>query len=113
MSCAVCLRDHRGPQFADPIRSPFQPPPIYRACSMGHLDVIVHFWSVGEMLNPTQHEEKAVLVASDAAGEYLEGLGKFDLQSLSSDEWLGLVRLIFEASTKEVGRLTDEQAVPF
>lgn len=109
MSCAVCLRDGRGFAFQDPVPSAF-PKPIYHACSMGHLDVVMAYWKVAQMLNPTRHEQAAILLASDKAGEYLERLGKTDLVTLTQPEWMGLVQLIFEASTHEIGRLTDQES---
>jgi len=114
MSCVVCLRDHRGPQFTDPVPDPFGPKPKpQRACSMGHLDVILMFWKAGKMFDPTPYERAALLIASDAAGEFLEATGKTDLATLSPEEWRSFLEVIFLSSTREIARLTDEDAVPF
>lgn len=110
MSCSVCRRDHRGFQFANP-GDPFRK--LDRACSMQCLDIITHYWRVGDMLNPTKHEKEALLAASDAAGEYLEGIGKTDLATMTQQEWRDFIAVIFERSTGELARLSDAEACPF
>jgi hypothetical protein len=114
VSCAVCGRGSRGYGFRDPVPAPGKPNTLYRACSLLCLDVIYHRWKMGEpMFNLTHYEERAIDAASDAAGEYLERIGKTDLASLTPNEWLGFLKTVFVTSTATIQRLTDEDAVPF
>ncbi len=77
------------------------------------LDVIHHYWKVGDVIDPTLHEKAALELASDKAGEYLEALCKTDLATMTQEEWQALIKLIFDATTQEIARRTDQEAVPF
>jgi hypothetical protein len=113
MSCTVCRRDHRGFAFTDPCTPPFERLITHRACSMFCLDVIHHYWKVGDVIDPTRHESQALAVASDKAGEFLESINKTDLATMTPEEWATFIQTVYEASTGEIARLTDQEAVPF
>ena len=46
------------------------------------------------MIDPTPNEIAAMQAGGEAAGEYLESLGKSDLAMLSIDEWQTLIEVI-------------------
>ena len=43
------------------------------------------------MIDPTPNEQAAMAAGGDAAGAYLESLGRFDLATLSQPEWRQLI----------------------
>ena len=108
VSCAVCGRDTRGLGFQLPgLRNA----PMRRACSPLCLDILCV--KGGDVLELTHFERQAVEAASDAAGEYLERVGKTDLAIMSRDEWQELLKGVFLSTTGTIQRLSDEAAVPF
>ena len=46
------------------------------------------------MIDPTPNEQAALAAGGDAAGAYLEGLGKSDLAPLSQPEWRQLIEIV-------------------
>ena len=46
------------------------------------------------MIDPTPNEQAALAAGGDAAGAYLEGLGKSDLATLSQPEWRQLIEIV-------------------
>lgn len=112
MSCAVCGRAGRGFGFQAPRPDPFTPPPPrLSACTMRCLDILAR--SKGHVFSLNHFEDQAIRAASDAAGEYLDALGKTDLATMSRDEWRQLLEVVFVRATATIQRLTDEEAVPF
>lgn len=67
--------------------------PIYRACSMACLDTI-HRHGGQPMIDPDEHEAKALDYASEMGGEYVESLGKTSLADFTGQEWQTLVECI-------------------
>lgn len=55
-------------------------------------------------------KDRCAAYVSPIAGGYLEKLGKFDLSTLSKDEWLGLIHLIAEEYDKEFKKI---ERIPF
>lgn len=108
--CPVCLRQSRGFGFRDPT---LPGAPYFEACCLAHLETAIHHWRTGQVLEPMKYERIALDLASDKAGEYLEGIGKTDLATLTGEEWHGLLALIYATTSEAVGRLIEENAVPF
>jgi hypothetical protein len=46
------------------------------------------------MIDPTPNEQAAMAAGGDAAGAYLESLGKSDLLALSPPEWRQLIEIV-------------------
>ena len=111
MSCAVCGRATIGLAYQKPSHDRFNKPPKRRACSMRCLDIL--FVKGGDVFQLHHFENQAIDAASDAAGEYLEKIGRSDLAQLSQEEWRALLQIIFVRSTATIQRLTEEGAVPF
>jgi hypothetical protein len=74
------------------------------------------------MIDPTPNEKVAFVHGGAMGGEYLDSIGKTDLESLSQDEWLTFVevvitgycdhlRMLAARDAEHLGRLDPE--VPF
>ena len=109
MSCAICGRASPGFGFSPPGWGNERAP--LAACSMICLDILAR--EGRNMFKLNHYETPAIDAASDAAGEYLERIGKSDLATMSQDEWRELLKTVFVRSTATIQRLTDEGAVPF
>lgn len=46
------------------------------------------------MIDPDEHEAKALDYASEMGGEYLESIGKTDLGALSLEEWMTFIEAV-------------------
>ena len=46
------------------------------------------------MIDPTPNERAAMAAGGDAAGAYLENLGRSDLATLSQPEWRQLIEIV-------------------
>jgi len=46
------------------------------------------------MIDPTPNEEAAMTAGGDAAGAYLESLGRSDLATLTPAEWRQLIEIV-------------------
>jgi hypothetical protein len=46
------------------------------------------------MIDPTPNEQAAMAAGGDAAGGYLESIGKSDLATLSQPEWRQLIEIV-------------------
>ena len=66
------------------------------------------------MKHRPQHHDEAIAIAAggDAAGAYLDSIGKSDLASLTPDEWATFCRTVFEATCADLRRQAAEW-VPF
>lgn len=51
--------------------------------------------------------------AGDAAGEYLESIGKTDLASLEREEWLKLLKTVLETYSEKMKERLLSHAAPF
>lgn len=49
------------------------------------------------MVDPSEHEQAAIVAASPSAGEYLESIGKTDLAVLTEAEWLTFLEVVVTA----------------
>jgi hypothetical protein len=49
------------------------------------------------MIDPNQHETKALAAACQAGGEYVESLAKTDLASFTTAEWSTLIDVVVTA----------------
>lgn len=59
-----------------------------------------------------QNEKQAVTIGGDAGGEYLEGIGVFDLRNLTPDQWHRFCATIFTATCANLARQADDE-IPF
>lgn len=110
MTCAICHRAARGYGYQDPAALH---PPRYQACSMRCLSTIHKLIKAGKMFDLNHYEKQGLAAASQAAGDYLDEIGKTDLAAMSSAEWHDFIALIFVKATAEIQRLTETNAVPF
>lgn len=111
MSCAICRRSDRGYGF-----STFwnKDAPYRRACSRMCLDIIqVRTGDMFDQASLDIFERRGIEDASDAAGAFLETLGKTDLAQLTKAEWSDLLGIVFTTTAATIQKLSDEQAVPF
>ena len=67
--------------------------PIYHACSMLCLGII-HDKRGQPMIDPDEHEARALDYASEMGGEYLESIGVTDLATVTAEQWATLVACI-------------------
>ena len=92
--CAVCHREPRGFGWFDAthrVADPRRDTTRRRLCGPACQDICHR--SHG-MTDPTPNEQAAMIAGGDAAGGYLESLGKSDLATLSSAEWLQLIEIV-------------------
>jgi hypothetical protein len=59
------------------------------------------------MVDPDEHEQAAIAAASPMAGEYLESIGKTDLEMLTEVEWLTLLEVVVTAYQDALVRLME------
>lgn len=85
-------------------------PPGVDACSLSCLEIIASLKGSPEM--PNRHEERAVDVASERIGQYLENIGKSDLAAMTGEEWSGFLLYAFACTAEEVRNIVAEE-VPF
>ena len=92
--CAVCRREPRGFGWFDAtlsLRDPRRDTTRRRLCSRTCQDICHRRRG---MIDPTPNEQAAMAAGGDAAGEYLESLGKSDLATLSPAEWRQLIEIV-------------------
>lgn len=112
MSCSVCGRARRGYGFQPPRPDVFADlPPRQFACSMICLEIL--YRKAGKVFSLNHFENQAIDAASEQAGGYLERIGKTDLSTLSAEEWLAFLQIVFVTATSTIQRLSNDQAVPF
>lgn len=61
------------------------------------------------MVDPSEHEQAAIVAASPSAGEYLESIGKTDLAVLSESEWLTFIEVVVTAYQDALAQRLDGQ----
>lgn len=64
------------------------------------------------MIDPTEHEVEAIMAASEPAGQYIEALGRTDMATWSSDEWLGFLEAVVTGYENRLAELANE-GIPF
>ena len=57
------------------------------------------------MTEPSSQEIDALLAASPAGGNYLEGIGKTDLAVLTEDEWMQFLEVVVRAFQNRMAEL--------
>ena len=92
--CAVCRREPRGFGWFDArfkVSDPRRDRTRRRLCSRTCQDICHRRRG---MIDPTPNEQAAMAAGGEAAGEYLESLGKSDLATLSPAEWRQLIEIV-------------------
>ena len=92
--CAVCRREPRGFGWFDanfPVADPRRDLSRRRLCSRACQDICHRRHG---MIDPTPNEEAAMTAGGDAAGAYLESLGRSDLATLSPAQWRQLIEIV-------------------
>ena len=92
--CAVCRREARGFGWFDAGFKVLDPRRDYtrrRLCSRACQDICHRRRGV---IDPTPNEQAAMAAGGDAAGAYLESLGRSDLATLSQPEWRQLIEIV-------------------
>lgn len=85
--CAVCKRESTGIGY-----SPSMKAPIAWLCDdCVALGKTVYSMTIKDF---NQHEACSLSDAGDKAGEYLEGIGKSDLASLTREEWVTFLKTV-------------------
>lgn len=64
------------------------------------------------LIDKTKHEEAALDVASQRAGEYIESLPSSDMRSWTRRQWRDLLEVIVAGFTETMGELSSREA-PF
>jgi hypothetical protein len=91
--CAVCRREARGFGWFDaryPVTDPRRD--ISRTFCSRRCQDICH--RRRGMIDPTPNERASMTAGGEAAGDYLESLGKTDLTQLTVAEWQTLIEVI-------------------
>ena len=92
--CAVCRREGRGFGWFDArykVSDPRRDRTRRRLCSRTCQDICHRRRG---MIDPTPNEQAAMAAGGDAAGGYLESIGKSDLATLSQPEWRQLIEIV-------------------
>lgn len=58
------------------------------------------------MNDPTPNEERAIKLAGEAAGEYLDEIEKTDLAALSDDEWKTFLTCVVDVYSQYLREMT-------
>ena len=107
-ACPICGRSPRGFGYQRPHD---QYAPRFKACSMQCLNIISK-WKGKMEIKLDKFEEEGIDAASEEAGRYLEGLGKFDIALLSASEWRKLLATVFVAATARIREIRSDD-IPF
>lgn len=98
--CPVCHRAGRGIVLQVPDK------PIADLCSLDCAQVWIS-------TRPSSHQEAdAIARGGQAAGDYLDSIGKTDLAALTPDEWTTFCTKLYVAACEELRRQAGEW-VPF
>ena len=123
MLCDVCRREARGFGWFDarwPIDNSRRDRRLRHLCSLTCQNICHR--RLG-MIDPTPNEKAAVVNGGRMGGEYLDSIGKTDLETLEPDEWLTFVEVLvtgycdhlraLAARDEEQLRKLDPGQVPF
>lgn len=99
--CAVCHRESRGFSLSVPNLE------VQQFCSANCMRT--YMLNRGD-LRP--NERKAVQTAGNAAGAYLERIGKFDLRTLTEEEWITFCGTVFSEACAALKTQADDE-IPF
>ena len=92
MLCDVCRREARGFGWFDPALSFEHPRQRFRhLCSIACQD-LCH--GRQGMIDPTPNEKAAFVHGGRYGGEYLDSIGKTDLETLKPEEWLTFIEAV-------------------
>ncbi len=107
--CAVCLRLALAIGYA-----PKQGAPVAWLCedciAKPDLGRIVYHMTAKTL---SHHEAAALAEAGELAGDYLMSIGKTDLASLTTEEWLTFLKTVFEAYAQNMRSRLLDHAAPF
>lgn len=103
--CAACNRQSRGISLNLP--ADFQAGTFHQFCSTECLVKFTH--APGPL---TRDEEKAALEGGEAGGAYLDQIGKYDLRTLTGEEWARFCGSIYRGACDELRKQADD-VVPF
>lgn len=111
--CAVCrLAEHGIGYFPKPDRhKPIKPSEITWTCDADLKFAKVVHHMPKEILN--RIEEEALRAGGDAAGAYLEKIGKTDLAQLSQEEWLTFLATFEEGRGRAMREKLEAHDAPF
>lgn len=98
--CATCSRESQGIAISLPGKR------LKQFCSH---DCARIFMAIDKL---TQNEEAAASKGGEAAGAYLEQIGKTDLATLSGPEWEKFCQTLFKGACDELRRQADD-CIPF
>lgn len=104
-----CGRRPRGFYFMPPRPGPFEPGNSIACCSMTCMGIAKARRGIMDL---SVDEKKAVAAVHGKVGEYLEAIGKSDLEKLTMDEWLGFIAHAYRTVSDEV-RAIWEKDCPF
>jgi hypothetical protein len=107
MICAVCRRQARGFGWFDArakIVDPQRDESRRWLCSLACQNICHRRRG---MIDPTRDERAAMEHALAMAGEYIESVGRTDLMTWSSDEFMTLIEVIATAFTNRLRELAD------
>lgn len=99
--CATCRRASAGYSLTAPQRQ------VVSFCS----DDCMRVYAMG-ITTLKQDETKAVLAAGNKAGAYLDQIGKFDLRTLTAQEWEAFCGMIFAETCAALKAQADGE-IPF
>jgi Family of unknown function (DUF6511) len=92
MLCDVCRREARGFGWFDPVLPSGHPRQRLRHfCSMACQDLCLRRRG---MIDPTPNEQAAFVRGGEMGGEYLDSIGRTDLETLERGEWLTFVEAV-------------------
>lgn len=99
--CPVCRR------ASGAVRLDIAGEPLHQFCSK---ECAMAYMTRGAPL--ARHEEDAIRKGGDAAGAYLDSLGKTDLASMTPEEWRRFCEALFVATCDSLRKYADD-GVPF
>jgi hypothetical protein len=101
MLCDVCRREARGFGWFD---VHVAKPRLRHLCSMACQDLCHRRRG---MIDPTPNEKAAFAHGGEMGGEYLDSIGKTDLETLQPDEWLTFVEAVVTGYCDHLRALVD------
>lgn len=104
MPCGICKRHVRGFGYDNGKVT-------IKFCSNLHLN-IYYAKRLKTMVDPDNKEIEAMQYAGAMGGQYLESINKFDLRSLSLNEWQAFVGCLIGGFTEKLHEI-ESNDVPF